>query len=67
MRTAAQLLARGDWVHLFPEGRVGIRGRLQPCKWGVGKLVCDAVTRSGRYWHFLCWRLFTVMLVVQQC
>ena len=51
MQTAAQLLAHGDWVHLFPEGRVGFSGRLQPCKWGVGKLVCDAVVQSGRYSH----------------
>ena len=48
MQTAAGLLAGGDWVHLFPEGRVGYSGRMQPCKWGVGKLVCDAVTQSGR-------------------
>ncbi|CAK0739091.1 hypothetical protein CVIRNUC_001135 [Coccomyxa viridis] len=48
MQTAAQLLARGDWVHLFPEGRVSFSGRLQACRWGVGKLICDAVTQSGR-------------------
>ncbi|CAL8463510.1 g3044 [Coccomyxa elongata] len=48
MLTAARLLARGDWVHVFPEGRVGYSGRLQPCKWGVGKLVCDCVAASGR-------------------
>lgn len=48
MQTAARLLARGDWVHVFPEGRVGYSGRLQPCKWGVGKLVCDCVAESGR-------------------
>ena len=48
MQTAAQLLAQGDWVHLFPEGRVSFSGRLQACRWGVGKLICDAVTQSGR-------------------
>ena len=48
MQTAAELLARGDWVHVFPEGRVGYSGRLQACKWGVGKLVCDTVAHSGR-------------------
>ncbi len=47
MQTAARLLARGDRVHVFPEGRVGYSGRLQPCKWGVGKLVCDCVAESG--------------------
>lgn len=48
MRTAAKLLGRGDWVHVFPEGRVGYSGRLQPCKWGVGKLVCDCVAETGK-------------------
>lgn len=48
MQTAARLLACGDWVHVFPEGRVGYSGRVQPCKWGVGKLVCDCIAESGR-------------------
>ncbi len=48
MQTAVRLLGRGDWVHVFPEGRVGYSGRVQPCKWGVGKLVCDCVAESGR-------------------
>ena len=48
MQTAAQLLAQGDWVHFFPEGRVSFSGRLQACRWGMGKLICDAVTQSGR-------------------
>jgi hypothetical protein len=39
---------RGNWVHIFPEGRVGYTGRLQACKWGVGKLVCDSAQESGR-------------------
>lgn len=48
MQTAARLLGRGDWVHVFPEGRVGYSGRLQQCKWGVGKLVCDCLAESGK-------------------
>ena len=28
------------------QGRVGYTGRLAPCRWGVGKVVCDCV-RSG--------------------
>ncbi|KAK9831538.1 hypothetical protein WJX81_006941 [Elliptochloris bilobata] len=43
---AGRLAAAGDWLHLFPEGRVGYTGRLAPCRWGVGKVVCDCV-RSG--------------------
>ena len=48
MRIAAARAAAGDWVHLFPEGRVIYGGRLGPSKWGVGKLVCDCVTTSGK-------------------
>lgn len=43
MDTTAALLRRGDWVHIFPEGRVNYTGHLGPLRWGVGKLLCDAV------------------------
>ena len=43
MQTAGALLRRGDWVHVFPEGRVHYTGRLGPLRWGVGKLLCDSV------------------------
>lgn len=36
-------LARGEWMHIFPEGRVGYTGMLLPLRWGVGKIICDAV------------------------
>ena len=37
-------LARGDWIHLFPEGRIVYRGNLGlPLRWGVGKVICDAI------------------------
>ena len=49
MEVAARLLAGGAWVHVFPEGRVGYAGRLGPCRWGVGKLVCDAHNTAGRH------------------
>ena len=49
MRVAAAEVARGGWVHLFPEGRVVYTGQLAPSlRWGIGKIVCDAVTASGR-------------------
>ena len=67
MQTAAQLLSRGDWVHLFPEGRVSFSGRLQPCKWGVGKLVCDAVTQSGRYRLLPLHKLADILPVTGSC
>ena len=42
MRVAAQKTAEGGWTHVFPEARIGYTGQLQPLKWGIGKLVCDA-------------------------
>jgi len=47
LRVAARQLARGDWVHLFPEGRIHFDGRLGPFRWGAGKLVCDARAANG--------------------
>ena len=49
MSIAAGLVRRGDWLHVFPEGRVGHSGRLASCKHGIGKLICDAVKDGGRY------------------
>ena len=48
MATAARRVAMGDWLHIFPEGRVNYSGKLGACKWGVGKLICDAVRDGGR-------------------
>ena len=47
MRVAAQRVAQGDWLHVFPEGRVGYAGSMGPFKWGIGKIVCDTI-RSGQ-------------------
>ena len=47
MRVAAQRVAQGDWLHVFPEGRVGYAGSMEPFKWGIGKIVCDSI-RSGQ-------------------
>ena len=47
MSLAADLLHRGDWVHVFPEGRVNFSGGVGPCRWGVGKLICDAKKLNG--------------------
>ena len=51
-------LARGDWLHLFPEGRVSKNANeLGRLKWGLGKMVCDVVASGGPrptvlpFWH----------------
>ncbi|GFR45151.1 hypothetical protein Agub_g6534 [Astrephomene gubernaculifera] len=44
---AALALASGQWVHLFPEGRINFDGKLGPLRWGCGKLVCEARELSG--------------------
>ena len=46
MRVAAQQVAQGDWLHIFPEGRVGYQGPMGPFRWGVGKIVCDSIRHS---------------------
>mmetsp|Transcript_19670 Transcript_19670/g.49655 ORF Transcript_19670/g.49655 Transcript_19670/m.49655 type:complete len:145 (+) Transcript_19670:119-553(+) len=47
MGITSHRMARGDWVHVFPEGRVSFSGEMVPCKRGVGKLVCDYVNETG--------------------
>ena len=39
LRVAAWTAARGDWVHVFPEGKIQVSGKLGAFKWGVGKMV----------------------------
>jgi len=48
METAASRAARGDWVHVFPEAKVGYTGRVMPLKRGIGKLVCDCLKENPR-------------------
>jgi monolysocardiolipin acyltransferase len=51
MGVVARAVARGDWVHVFPEGKVVFNDGKQPVgdlKWGIGKLCCDSYLLSGR-------------------
>ena len=38
----SELLQRGDWVHVFPEGGIVRTGSLGPLKWGTAKALCGA-------------------------
>ena len=51
MHLVAEKAAQGDWVHVFPEAKIGYSGRLQPLKRGIGKLVCDSL-REGKPYVF---------------
>eukprot|EP00210_Caulerpa_lentillifera_P006325 g6041.t1 len=47
MTKLSQLVKKGHWVHVFPEGRVSYTGSLQGLKWGVGKIICDSVENGN--------------------
>ncbi|WIA39432.1 hypothetical protein OEZ86_005534 [Tetradesmus obliquus] len=47
MGVAARALAQGEWLHIFPEGRVTPDGRVGPFRQGIGRLVCDAKEAAG--------------------
>lgn len=38
MTTACQKIANGDWVHIFPQGRIFQDKNIHDVKWGVGRL-----------------------------
>lgn len=49
MKVAAAEVARGKWLHMFPEGRINYTGQLGRLRWGIGKVVCDAVAAGEKY------------------
>ena len=58
LETMAERLARGDWLHVFPEGRVNREPwALARLKWGLGKMLCDVDRLGGEapvvipFWH----------------
>ncbi|XP_064397997.1 tafazzin-like [Halichondria panicea] len=37
-----QLLNEGNWIHVFPEGKVNMNGNTMRLKWGVGRMVAES-------------------------
>jgi monolysocardiolipin acyltransferase len=45
MDAVVELLDKGEWVHMFPEGKRSLDGRIKaPLRPGVGRLIADAKT-----------------------
>jgi len=42
MQQSIDILNKGGWVHVFPEGKVHKDGTLHKLRWGIGKLVESA-------------------------
>ena len=58
MTTMAERVSKGDWLHIFPEGRVSKdTNELGRLKWGLGKMLCDVEALGGvppvvlPFWH----------------
>jgi monolysocardiolipin acyltransferase len=42
MNEVLEYLDEGDWLHIFPEGRVNDKNEYIRLKWGIGRLILDA-------------------------
>jgi len=47
MNTVIDRLTEGQWLHIYPEGRVNQSGTLLYFKWGVGRMVAECFRKTG--------------------
>ncbi|KAK5583633.1 hypothetical protein RB653_005231 [Dictyostelium firmibasis] len=47
MNESIDRLSEGQWLHIFPEGKVSQQTQLLYFKWGVGRLVGECFRRTG--------------------
>lgn len=47
MKESIALLRRGDWIHIFPEGRIHPNSQnLGPFKWGIAHLIKECLSKD---------------------
>lgn len=55
MTMAKEAMSNGDWIHIFPEGRVNMTSSaiLTPLRWGIGQLIIDYYLETHRLPHII--------------
>jgi 1-acyl-sn-glycerol-3-phosphate acyltransferase len=42
MELAIERASRGDWIHVFPEGRITLEEEFSRLKWGIGRIIAES-------------------------
>lgn len=54
MNEVLKELDKGDWLHIYPEGKINLEKEFIRLKWGVARLIADAQVTPIvlPYWHY---------------